>query len=186
MPKNKTKTLIITVFILDIISFGAFLFLFNHTKSKIVDIVNKEDEIKTQLKIDNVRVLMKDDLSLGKQYQTELKDYILPSNSIVDFIKTVEGLVASSGLKSDIKTVVSEPYDKGNSIGAEYLRVNVDVIGEWKNIQLFLNYLENYPLKINIRRMSLNKISDSFIKGRNVSEWSGSFEFTVVKMKDTK
>lgn len=186
MPQKKTKTLFIALLSLNIVFLGIFLFLFNSTKSKITESLNQESEIKTQLKMDDVRVVMKEDLLLGKQYQTKLADYILPSNSTVDFIKTIETLALNSGLKSDIKTVINEPYDKGASIGAEYLRVNIDVIGDWKSVQLFIKYLETYPLKIGIKKMSLNKFSDYILRGRTIPQWSGSFEFVVVKMKDKK
>ena len=186
MPKKETKTLAILFLIIDIISIGAFVFLFTYTKNLITKAVNNEDEIKTELKKDNALVLMKDALVAGKLYQDKMLGYIVPSGGTVDFIKTVELLVSNSGLKSDIKTVVSGPYDKGNIVGAELLRVSMDVVGEWKNIQFLITSLENYPLKINITKVSLNKFSDYIVNGKKVPEWAGSFEFTVVKMKDVK
>ena len=186
MPQNKTKTLAIIILFIDALSIGTFIALFNFTNGQIVESVNNENSIKTELRMEDMRVLMKDDLLLGKQFQTKLNDYILPKGSTVDFIKTVEQLSENSGLKSDIKTVTNDPYDKGNAIGADFITVNIDVIGGWDNIQLFIKYLESYPLKIDIKKMSLNKISDHIVNGRNVPQWSGSFEFTAVKMKDTK
>ena len=92
-------------------------------------------------------------------------------------------MVSNSGLKSNIKTVVNQAYDKGNSVGTENLKINMDVIGEWKNIQFFLSLLENYPLKIDIQKVSFNKLSDSFISSKKMVSWVGGFEFTVVKFK---
>ena len=117
-------------------------------------------------------------------YQQELTGYLIPSGGTVDFIKTLEQLVSNSGIKSDIKTVTTENNDKTNAIGAELLRINMDVLGEWKNVQFFITLLENYPLKIEIKNISLNKFSDYTVKGKSTPQWAGNFEFTVVKYKD--
>lgn len=186
MPQNKTKTLAIIILFIDALFIGTFFALFNITKNQITESVNKENDIKTQLKIEDIKVLMKEDLLLGKQYQKELTEYILPKDGTVDFIKTLEQLSFNSGIKSDIKSVTNTNYSKGDAIGAEYILVKMDVIGSWDNIHLFLRYLETYPLRTVINIMSLNKISDYVLKGKNIPQWSGSFEFTVVKLKDTK
>lgn len=186
MPKKETKTLIITLLSINIISISLFVFLFYFTESLIAESVKKEDDIKMELKKEDAIILMKEDLSLGKMYQDKLMTYVVPSGGTVDFIKTLEQLVLSSGLKSDVKSVSSELYDKGNSINLEFLKINIDVIGEWKNVQFFLTLLENYPLKININKISLNKFSDYIVGGKSVPQWAGNFEFTVVKIKDAK
>jgi Tfp pilus assembly protein PilO len=186
MPKKETKASLITLLLIDIISVGAFIFLFSYTTSMIESSINIENDLKTELKKDDTRALMKNDLAQGKIFQDKLQQYMIPAGGTVDFIKTIEQLVLSSALKSDIKTVANISYDKGNAIGAELLSVNMDVIGEWKNIQLFLKMLENYPLKIEIKKLSFSKVSDYTINGKKIPQWSGSFEFTVVKIKDTK
>ncbi len=186
MPKKQTKKLVITLLLIDILSIGIFVFLFILTKNLIAQSINAENDIKTELKKEDARVLMKDDLVLGKTYQGKIMNYIIPSDGTVDFIKTLEGLVLNTGLKSDIKNVVEEPYNKDDSVGLDAIRINMDVLGEWKNIQFFLKLLENYPLKIDIKNMSINKFSDNIINGKKTSQWAGSFEFTVVKIKDTK
>jgi len=186
MPKKETKILIIILLLVDISSIGSFIFLFNFTKNQITESVNRENDIKTELKKEDAVVLMKDDLIQGKIYQDKLSSYMIPSGGTVEFIKTIEQVVLNTGLKYDIQTVNNEPYNKGDAIGAELLHININVIGEWKNIQFFVKSLENYPLKIEIKKVSLNKFSDYTIQGRKIPEWSGNFEFTVVKIKDIK
>lgn len=186
MPKKDTKILLAVLVVINIISLEVFWYIFNLTKRQITESVNKEDQIKMVLKTDDMRILMKDDLVLGKQYQNELMGYVLPADSTVEFIKTIEQLVSNTGLKADIKTVTNEPYDKGTAVGVEFIKIKLDVIGEWKNIQFFLKSLENYPLKIDIKKMTLHKFSDYVLRGRTIPQWSGSFEFTAVKLKDTK
>ncbi|MFH0755291.1 MAG: hypothetical protein V1910_01315 [bacterium] len=183
MPKKETKILLISFLLIDIISISIFIFLFSFTKNLIADSVNKEDEIKIELKKEDAKVLMKNDFILGKMYKEKLINYMIPSGGVIDFIKILEQLVLKSEIKSDIKMLGNGIYDKGNSIGAEFVKINMNVIGEWKNIQFFLMSLENYPLKIDINKISLNKISTSVKKGKTITEWSGNFEFTIVKIK---
>lgn len=186
MPKKETKLLIIVLILIDIISIGAFVFLYNFTTNQIIQSINTEDEIKMELKKEDTVSLMKQDLAQGKIFQDKLTSYMIPASGTVDFIKTLEQLVANSGLKANVKTVASTAYDKGNSIGAELLKVSMDVTGEWKNVQFFLTSLENYPLKIDITSVSFDKFSDYTVNGKVIPQWSGSFEFTVVKLKGVK
>jgi len=184
MPKKQTKILIIIIFLIDIISIGVFVFLFYFTKSLVIESTDKENDIKTELKKEDSRVLMKDDLAQGKMYNKELTNYMISSGGTVNFIKTIELLVSNSGLRFNIKTVSNELFSEGDAIGAELLRISMDVTGEWKNVKFFLESLENYPLKIDINKVSFNKFSDYVVKGKNIPQWSGSFDFTVVKIKD--
>ena len=185
MPRKKTKILVATLLLADIIFIVFFVFFFCYTKSLIANSVNEEDQIKTELKMEDTRAMMKGDLDSAKMYQEKLTDYMIPAGGTVDFIKTLEQSVLNSGLKSDIKNVSSETYDKGDSVGMESLKVDVDVIGEWKNIQFFLNSIENYPLKIDIKSVSLSKFSDYIKNNKKNPQWSESLEFTVAKIKDT-
>lgn len=185
MPKKETKTLLIIIFLIDFIFIGGFAFLYFYTNNLSSQSTNTENDIKTELKREDGTIQMKDDLAQGKIYQEKLTGYVIPAGGTVDFIKTLENLVSNSGLKSNIKSVINEPYGNGTAIGLELIRVNMAVIGEWKNTQFFLESLENYPLKIDIKTVSLSKTSNQ-ISGKNVPEWTGTFEFTVVKTKDTK
>lgn len=181
MPSKKTKNLIIFLLILNIFSIVFFVLMFKHTNGLITESVLIENELKNEIKRDDARVLMKEDLEKGQEYEIELKKYLIEKDGTVNFIKTLEQLVSSSSLKSNIKNVLNESYDKGSTIGLDLIRINMDVIGEWKNIIYFLKLLENYPLKIDIKKVSLNMSSTYTIGGKNVSQWVGSFEFTVVK-----
>lgn len=186
MPKKQTTALLITFLLIDVLSIGAFVFLFNYTTNQIAETVQIEDNLKSELKKNDTIALMKQDLFLGKMYQDKLMNYVIPSGGTVDFIKTLELLVANSGLKSNIQTVSDQPYDAGNSLGMDNIVVDMSVVGEWKNIQFFIKSLENYPLKIDITKINLNKFSDYTVKGKDVPQWSCSLELTVVKVKDTK
>ena len=186
MPKKQTKTLVITLLMIDVISISIFMFLFFYTKSLIAESVNNSYIIKTELEKEDANIIMKDTIAMGKTYQNQLINYIVPSGGTVDFLTTLEQVASNSGVKFNINTVVNEPYGKGDSIGMELISIDMGATGEWKNIQFFLTSLENYPLKIDIKNVSMNKISDYTVNGKSVPQWSLSLEFTVVKMKDTK
>jgi len=186
MPRKQTKILAISLLLLDIIFLGCFVLFFTYTKDLITKSIDGENDIKTELKMEESAIVMKDDLATGRMHNEKLMNYIVPSGGTVDFIKIIEQLVSNSGIKSDIKTVVSESYDKNNTLGIEVLRVNMDIIGKWRNVLFFIELLENYPLKIEIKKVIFNKLSDSIIRGQKITEWSGNIEFTTIKIKDSK
>jgi len=186
MPKKQTKILFLALLLTDILFIGIFIFIFIFTKGLIAKSIDIEDQIKTELKKENIATLMKDDIALGKAYQEQMSNYVIKSDGTVQFIEILEKLVSESDLRPDIRNVSTEPYNKTNNQNVELLRINMDITGEWQNIQFFLKALENYPLEITIDKISLNKISDYNVKGKKMPQWSGSLNFTVIKIKDTK
>lgn len=186
MPRKQTKTLVITFLIIDIISLGGFAGLLLFTNSLIIKSTVIEDEIKAVLRKQEASVLLKEDLVLSKVFQEKMASYMIPAGGTVDFIKTIETLVSKSGLQAEIKTVANEANVKTNPIGAELLKVNMNMTGEWNSIQFFIKSLENYPYKIDINKLSLNKFSNTSVKGKSITQWSGNIEFTIVKIKDVK
>src|SRR3989344_2013567 len=99
MPKNETKKLAIIILLVDLIFISFFVVLYYFTKNLIIESVNKENEIKIELKKEDTRALMKNDLILGKMYQEKLIEYVIPKGGTVDFIKTLEQLILNSELK---------------------------------------------------------------------------------------
>jgi hypothetical protein len=186
MPKKQTKILVYSLILINMISIGFFALLLYFTENLVQKSISTENIIKTELKVEDMRSFMKDDFTLGKIYQEKLMNYIVPSSGTVDLIKIIEKLVLNNDLKSDIKNVSNKPYDIGSSINVEYVSIDMDVTGEWKNIHFFIKSLENYPLKIDINKLSINKFSDYVANGKKVPIWAGNIEFTVLKIKDNK
>lgn len=186
MPNKKTKIILITFLTLDLLLVIIFSSLFLYMKSQNIDTNDKENQIKSEIKKQESRSLMQDDLEESKDYRNKINEFIIGQENIVGFIKILEDMVSSSGLKYEVKSVISEQNDDLSLINSEYVRVNVDVTGDWKKIQFFLKLLENYPLKIDLDKVSLTKFSDYEVKGNKMPQWLGSFEFTVVKIKDNQ
>jgi|GEM_PF-3305569 len=184
MTKTKTKILLSFLIILDLCLVAVFVVLYIFTKNQITDTINNTNQIITEIKRQETLSLMKKDVEDSKNYENKIYGYFIGADNVADFLKTVEGLVASSSLKDDIQSVDYESPSTVASVNTELLRVKVSVEGEWKNIQYFLKLVENYPLKIDIRNLSLNKVSDSVISGRKVSIWSANVDFMVVKLRN--
>jgi len=184
MPKKSTKKIVIILLFLDIILICVFVFLFLSFKNLIAESINVEDHIKTELKKQESLSLMSDSLQNSKIFQQDLMSYVLPSDGAVDFIKVLEQLASTTKVKSDIKAVSNEEYQTSLT-NLEFLNVKMDILGEWGNIRYFLTVLENYPLRIDIKSVSFTKFSDYVINKKKISEWAGSLEFNVLKVKDT-
>ncbi len=182
MPKKETKILVIILLILDLAAIMVFILLFSFTKKQISDTVSKTDEIKAEITKKETLFLMKNDISYGKNYENNLYQFIIGKNDVVGLIKTIESMVASSSLKSDINSITYEQSSKLTPINSELVKISMSASGEWKNLQFFLNLLENYPLKIDIRNISFARSGDAGAK--KVPVWTGNFEFTVVKLKN--
>jgi len=184
MPTTKTKTFLILLIFLDIFFIAIFIALFIFTKNQISDTINKEDAIKTEIKKEETLSIMKKDVEDSKNYEDKLYGYFIGKDNVVDFLKTLDDLISSSSLKSEIQSINYESLAKINLIETELVRVKMNVKGKWENIQFFLKLLENYPLKISIKNISLNKFSDSIISGKTIPEWSADLDFTAVKLKN--
>ncbi|MCX6717150.1 MAG: hypothetical protein NTU76_00550 [Candidatus Taylorbacteria bacterium] len=126
---------------------------------------------------------MDKELLNNKNYTDKLSEYIISSNGVIDFIDILEKKISSNNLKSDVKSLV---YEAGSIPNLELARIKIDVTGEWKNVVFFLKLLENYPLKISIENVSFKKFSEYKIGSKDVPQWVGSLEFTVLKYKETE
>lgn len=186
MPKDKTKKIFLFLLILNIslgISFG---FLFLYVKNQNIKASEIENEIKNEIRKQESRSIMQDDLNKALESEIELKKYFVEKENIVGFIEIIENSVSNSSLKSEVKSVSTESSDNLNKINAEYLRIKLDVTGDWEKILYFIKLLENYPLKINIEKVFLTKYSDYDSKNKIIPQWLASFDFTVLKFKDDK
>ena len=93
-------------------------------------------------------------------------------------------MVASSSLKSQVDSISYDQSSDLSAVSAEFLDVKISVEGTWSNIHFFLKLLENYPLKIDIKSVSLKQFTTYTVGGKQVPQWSGDIDFTVVKFKD--
>lgn len=184
MPKEKTKMLALSALVMMVASASFFFALFFFMKNKISETVVKTAEIKTQIKKEESFSFMQKSIEENQANENSITNFIIPANSIADFIKTLDSMVASSSLKSQVGSISYESESDLSAANAELLDVQISVEGPWSNIYFFLQLLETYPLKIDIKSVSLKQFTDYTVAGKQVPEWSGDIEFTVVKFKD--
>ena len=183
MLQKKTKISFIIISIIDLFFIIVFFILFLYVQKQISIITEKENSIRDEIKKAESSALMDKELLNNKNYTDKLSEYIISSNGVIDFIDILEKKISSNNLKSDVKSLV---YEAGSIPNLELARIKIDVTGEWKNVIFFLKLLENYPLKISIENVSFKKFSEYKVGSKDVPQWVGSFEFTVLKYKETE
>ena len=180
MPTKKTKIIFFTALFLVILASLCFVLMYMSMNSLIDISAIKEDQIKSKIQTVDSKSLMKKDLETNSLKISELSDFMIGSEDTVDFIKNLETITAKNNLKINIKNAVSGPSSNDKLV---LLNITLEVTGEWKDVEFFLELLENYPLKISINNTSISKSSDSKVNGKIVPQWIGSFDFSVVKLK---
>jgi len=181
MLQKKTKISFIIISIIDLVLIVAFFILFLFVQKQISNTIEKENNIKDEIKKAESNALMDKELLNNKNYTDKLSEYIINSSGLIDFIDILEKNISNNNLKSDVKSLV---YEEGSIPNLELARIKIDITGEWKNVIFFLKLLENYPLKISIDNVSFKKFSEYEVGSKNIPQWIGSFEFTVIKYKD--
>jgi len=184
MPQNKTKTLLIISLIINIILFSGFFFIHKYVQNKVVETANKEQEVKNEIAKKDALSEMSEDIAQGQKYQEELLKYLIEQNGIVDFFKALEELASTTDVKTEVRSVEkeasSEDFDR---MGLEKVKINIQMNGSWNNIQLYLKLFENYPLKLDIKSVSMKKFSSYEINKKMVPQWDAGVSFTVMKVK---
>ena len=181
----KTKALLITSIIQSIFVIVVFVVIYTFILNQISDTVNKIDQIKTEIRRQETLSLMKKDVEDSTANESKIYGYFIGVNGVADFLKTIEGLVSSSSLQYDIQSIAYEaPSQPTAPINTELLRVKMSITGKWANVQHFLELIENYPLKIDIRSVSLNQTGDLTVSGKTVHQWSANIDFTALKLKN--
>ena len=181
MLQKKTKISLIVISIIDLALIVSFFAMFLFVQGKISDTIEKEDNIRKEIKKDESNALMNKELLNNKNYTEKLSEYIVSSSGLIDFIDILEKNISNNNLKHDVKSLV---YEAGSIPNLELARIKIDVTGEWKNVIFFLKLLENYPLKISIDNVSFKKFSEYEVGSKNIPQWIGSFEFAVLKYID--
>jgi Tfp pilus assembly protein PilO len=180
MPKKETKNLITVLFLLNVSALAFWYAIFSFTQGQISDTIEKEGKVKMEIVKKETNFLMKNDIKYGKDYENNLYSYVVPADGSVEVIKTIEELASISKLTLDIKSIDYEQQEKMSKLNLEYLAVNLSVLGSLNNIENFVSLLEKYPLKIDIKDISLNKVSG---EGNKTAQWVGVIDLNIIKFK---
>ncbi|MBU6370633.1 MAG: hypothetical protein KGH93_00635 [Patescibacteria group bacterium] len=182
LPTKRTIAGFVIMLALAALAAGAFIALRGMFLGKVSSVVSRKAEI--ALVIGKTRALsaMQTSLADSASNAAALAAYIVPQNGIVDFITTLDSIIATSGVKADVGSIGVTAG--GAPAGMELVDVKASATGAWNNIEYFLTLLETYPLKIDIRSASMRQFSSYTVRGRQVPQWSLDVEFTVLKLKD--
>lgn len=183
MPSKKTKKILLVWIVVAAVFAGAFAFVLWSVFSFDAISTAKSIEIRDETKKGESYLFMKKDIETNKNSINKVYDYIIKPDDVVNFMQKLEDLARDNNLKSEVKAVSFEGVSGANLSNVESMRVLVDVTGEWKNVEYFLEVLENYPISLDIKKFSLSK-TDIVVKNKKVPQWTGSFDFSVIKVKD--
>jgi len=181
MPTKKSKIIFYALLIVDIFVAACFVLVLNSMNNLIANTILNEDQIIIESQKTAAEVSMKKDVDNTSSDRDKLSDYFIKSDGPVDFIKSIETLSSKNNLKDEIKSISYSDFP--NNPDMQFLNLSISVTGEWSNVELFLEFLENYPIKININKVSFSKFADYQIKGKQVPQWLGSFDISVAKFK---
>jgi hypothetical protein len=186
MPLKKTRKILIIISCIGLVVLLVYLFILWNIKSNSDQFSSKAMILKSELDTQNAFLSMKKDWEENDVEAGDLNNYIIPVDGVADFMKSLDKITSANNLKSEVNSISFVPVSGGNYQDIELLDVKIDTIGEWKNVRYFLDILENYPLAIDIRNFNISRFSTYQVKGVTTNQWLGSFEFTILKLKDNK
>ncbi len=182
MPTRATKIQIIGLLILNIIVWGFYSYSYLHIGEGEIKMALLEETMKDNLKKEEIMMVLSKNLGETAVNRNKISELVIQKDGEVDFIKSLEDLVAKHNLKSEIKSVKVEVIANSNSL--ENLVVKIDVIGEWSDINAFEKSLEEIPLSLSLEGFTLGKFDSYVVKGKQSSQWIGGFDFKVAKIKE--
>ncbi len=176
---SKTRTILISLFIIDVAVAIIFTTLFLHTKSLTSDASLKEEQIKDDIRKEESISVMKKDIGFSKNSEDELSSYLIgkDDSDVTGFIKVLENIASGSQLTIDVQSLSYEQDASLSQVNGELVHISIAVSGKWDNVFSFIKFLINYPLKINIKNLSLGVIDAK-------SNWSANIDFTAIKLKN--
>jgi len=183
MPSEKTKKILLIWIVITTLFAGSFCFMIWKIFSFGAVSTAESIEIRNETQKGESYLFMKKDIETNKNSINKVYDYIVKSDDTVGFIQKIEDLAKNNGLKPEVKSVSFEGIANSDVSNIESMRIQLDVTGEWKNVSYFLELIENYPISLNLKRFSLNK-TDITVKNKKISQWTGGFDFSVIKIKD--
>ena len=102
-----------------------------------------------------------------------LKSFVLVDTEVINFISHLESVAQSKGLSIKINSVATSPIE--GSTAFETLNLDLQIIGNKKEVMGLVSYIEHMPYQTMLRRFILERIDDS-------EEWSATFGVQVTKV----
>lgn len=115
-----------------------------------------------------------------KDFIPQLDSVLLDVNDKLEFIMLVERLSAQASVDHVIEAVGGATAVK--PAGAETVKFNINIIGDFPNILKFIYTLENAPYYVNIERIQLSSDGSKFSSGQSLPGTGGVKAQMLVKV----
>ncbi len=159
-----------------ILSVSLYVYFYNNlTKSK-VDVSNYHNRVsEAKAKLENLQTIEKN-LKNTIEEGDVIASLFLRSNSVAEFIQTIEGLIRETGLQGSVDSVTEITSSDLDVVGKEKLSLVIGANGKWSGMVNLLGLLERLPYKSTIDSFTLvNSKSEDTVtnekKKIGVKEW---------------
>lgn len=172
VPKiYQTTTVAAGVFVLLSMVAG---FLFFEIKNKNNEISTLHNQLDVEVRRDQRLRSIKQLLSELHVEVTEIDDYFVATDGVVDFLEALEALGRVSGASVEVNSV--SVIESDPAIPYEHLRVEFYTEGRWSTLTQLLSLLETAPYGVIVSRSQVERVPNS-------SLWQAHIIFQVLKLK---
>jgi len=190
-----TRNIFITILIITLVVWGAFLFFLSRisaVNNQIANLTTKEEiASREQISTQNLQNMLKSSQPNIKK----LDGYLVTNNTIVDFIQTLEGTAKLAGVALDINSVELKGANrkvipKGSTVPANQktsnstnLVIQMASQGNFSDTFYFISLFENLPFKITINSMDIGtqtvQSKTSSDKIQTTTVWKGNYQISI-------
>lgn len=157
--------------------------VYGYLYHSITTVSQTANQLNTELETEKSQVqsleYLKELAAKAKTNRDLLMKFIVPGNNSAEAIAFVESLSEETGAKATLSSVnvADDPTLPQNT---EYFVVSLALSGTWKQVMGFERILETMPYKAKVQSLELT----SGITSPTTREWSGSYNFSLVKGKE--
>jgi len=171
---------ILAVVTLCLVALAVFLgFYIQKISTTIASTQSRSEETTEMLRLmDAIKTVVKDTLPDVSQ----LSNYFVRKDGVVDLIERVESLGKGGGLEIVTKSVGIETKEEG---GTEVVKLRLLTDGSWEQTLHFLTLLEELPVRKDIEMVTMTRASDMATPAQKKANltWNGIFELAIIMIK---
>lgn len=163
MNKTTTKTEkinFVLAFLLGL-SLASLVLFFNYTNAKFKDLIEKKAEYVKSVVNSKALKFVEKDLRFLQSANKTLENLYLDADNVVDFISNIESLARGANTAIEIKSISSSEVkiDEKKFEDLQDFTIVAELSGLWKDVNKYIEIIENLPHHININELRLIKKS---------------------------
>lgn len=169
----KIFTLTTIIILLLIGAYSAFFFFLTEKSKNLSVLLNEIDSsVGSETELRNLRKMS----NQVKLKSSELDEYFLSKDKLVDFLEDLEDLENNTGALIEVKSIV----EKENGVFTN-LVLDISASGSWEAVYHFFILLENIPYDVEIDKVQFNRSSRG--SDDEKGNWRGGFTINVTQIK---